>query len=168
MLFQFKIFQFNKSIQARYFIQIIHKSSLSGIKKTRFYLELDTFQCLHKPLAGCLISYLLSVSTTITHQFHCCSVACIRSNTQRTTDKHHQLSPLFISVNFVSKLHSGIEWRWPPPTTDPPHQAFFSLSFSISLCTAAPTRHPLSRVFLLVSFRTFDLSIALEQQQVHN
>lgn len=165
MLFQFKICS-SKNIQTRYFIEIIHKNSLSGIKKTRFYLELDTFQCLHKPLAGCLISYLLSVSTTITHQFHCCSVACIRSNTQRTTDKHHQLSPLFISDNFVSKLHSGIEWRWPPPTTDPPHQAFLSLS--ISLRTAAPTRHPLSRVCLLVSFRTFDLSIPLEQQQVRN
>lgn len=140
-----------------------------GLKKTRFYLKSDTFQCLHKPLAGCLISYLLSVSTTITHQFHCCSVACIRSSTQRTTDKHHQLSPLFISDNFVSKLHSGIEWRWPPPTTDPPTRHFslsLSLSLSISLRTAAPTRHPLSRVFLLVSFRTFDLSIPLELQQV--
>lgn len=93
---------------------------------------MDTFQCLHKPLAGCLISYLISVSTTITHQFHCCSVACIRSNTQRTTDKHHQLSPLFISDNFVSKLRSGIEWRWPPPTTDPPTR-HFSLSLFLSL-----------------------------------
>lgn len=142
MLFQFKICS-NKNIQTRYFIEIIYNNQLSGIKKTRFYLELDTFQCLHKPLAGCLISYLLSVSTTITHQFHCCSVACIRSNTQRTTDKHHQLSPLFISDNFVSKLHSGIEWRWPPPTTDPPHQVFLSLSLYLTSYCRANSSSPL-------------------------